>query len=146
MLGCVNGGGWGCIYNHQPLPSRCSFSTNRGRSAPLVRTVRPIHQLLKSQRSVVMAISTAIVHLMCRWMSDKAVADGLVVYPRRSARMLKMHFTEPVTFGVFLFFNSRTIRVRGRTVRAWSRTVLASPSDSPQCKCCFCSVPVRGSP
>jgi hypothetical protein len=32
-------------------------------------------------------------------MSDKAVADGLAVHPGRSARTLKMHFTEPVTFG-----------------------------------------------
>jgi hypothetical protein len=37
----VNGGGWGYIYNHQPLPSRCSFSSDRGRSVSLVRTVRP---------------------------------------------------------------------------------------------------------
>jgi hypothetical protein len=37
----VNGGGWGCIYSSQPLPSRRSFSVDRGRSAPLVRTVRP---------------------------------------------------------------------------------------------------------
>jgi hypothetical protein len=37
----VNGGGWGCIYSHQPLPSRFSNSADRGRSAPLVRTVRP---------------------------------------------------------------------------------------------------------
>jgi hypothetical protein len=40
-LGEVNGGGSGCIYSPQPLPSRCSLSTDRGRSAPLVRTVRP---------------------------------------------------------------------------------------------------------
>jgi hypothetical protein len=37
----VNEGGWGCIYSPQPLPSRCSLSADRGRSAPLVRTVRP---------------------------------------------------------------------------------------------------------
>jgi hypothetical protein len=37
----VNGGGWGCIYSPQPLPSRCSLSADRGRSATLVRTVRP---------------------------------------------------------------------------------------------------------
>jgi hypothetical protein len=69
-------------------------------------------------------------------MSDKAVADGPVMHPGRSARTLKMHFTIPVTFGVFRFFN-------GRTVRAWSQTVLASPSDSLQCKHCFllCSCP-----
>jgi hypothetical protein len=39
-LGRVNGGGWGCIYSPQPLPSRCSLSADHGRFAPLVRTVR----------------------------------------------------------------------------------------------------------
>jgi hypothetical protein len=56
----VNGGGWGCIYSSQPLSSRCSFPADRGRSAPLVRTVRPAHQRLKSQRPAVTAISMAI--------------------------------------------------------------------------------------
>jgi hypothetical protein len=65
-----------------------------GRSAPA-------HQRLKSQRSVVTAISTAIKHLIRRQMSDKAVADGPVVHPGRSARTLKTHFTEPGTFGFF---------------------------------------------
>jgi hypothetical protein len=36
---------------------------------------------------------------MCRQMLDKAVANSLAVHPGRSARMLKMNFTEPVTFG-----------------------------------------------
>jgi hypothetical protein len=36
----VNGGGWGCIYSLQPLPSRCSLSADRGRYVPLVQTVR----------------------------------------------------------------------------------------------------------
>jgi hypothetical protein len=40
-LGEVNGGGWGCIYSPQPLPSRCPLFADRGRSAPLVWTVRP---------------------------------------------------------------------------------------------------------
>jgi hypothetical protein len=61
----------------------------------------PAHQQLKLQRSAVTAISTAIKHLMRRQMSDKAVADGPVVHPRWSARTLKIHFTEPVTFGFF---------------------------------------------
>jgi hypothetical protein len=39
-LDVVNGGGWSCIYSLQPLPSRRSFSADRGRSAPLVRMVR----------------------------------------------------------------------------------------------------------
>jgi hypothetical protein len=47
---------------------------------------------------------------MRRQMSDKAVTDGLTVHPRRSVRTLKMHFTEPVTFGFFWFFNDRTVR------------------------------------
>jgi hypothetical protein len=66
----------------------CSWS---GRSAPA-------HQRLKSQRSAVTDISTTIVHLMRCQMSDKAVADGPAVHPGQSARTLKMHFTEPVTF------------------------------------------------
>jgi hypothetical protein len=70
----------------------------------------PAHQRLKSQRSAVTVISTTIVHLMRRQMSDKAVADGLVVHSRRSARTLKMNFTEPVTFGFFWFYNDRAVR------------------------------------
>jgi hypothetical protein len=36
-------------------------------------------------------------------MLDKAVTDGPAVHPGRSARALKMHFTESVTFGFFAF-------------------------------------------
>jgi hypothetical protein len=53
-----------------------------GRSAPA-------HQRLKSQLSAVTTISMAIVHLMHHQMSDKAVADGPVMHPGRSARTLK---------------------------------------------------------
>jgi hypothetical protein len=41
---------------------------------------------------------------------DKVVADGSVVHPERCARMLKMHFTEPIPFGFFWFFNEQTVR------------------------------------
>jgi hypothetical protein len=78
------------------------------------------HQWLKSQRSAVMAIE----NLMCHQMLDKAVADGPAMYPGQSVRTLKMNFTEPFTCGFFWFYNDRT-------VHAWSRTVLASPSDGP---------------
>ena len=72
----------------------------------------PLHiNELKSQRSAVTAISTAIVHLMCPQMSDKVVVDGSIVHSGWSARTLKMHFTELITFGVFWFFNDRTVRV-----------------------------------
>jgi hypothetical protein len=62
------------------------------------------HQRLKSQRSAVTSISTAIEHLMCCQISDKAVADGPTMHPGQSARMLKMNFTEPITFRFFLGF------------------------------------------
>jgi hypothetical protein len=68
------------------------------------------HQRLKSQRLAVTAISTAIEHLMCCQMLDKAVTDGSAVHPGRSTRTLTMHFTEPVTFGFFWFFTDRTVR------------------------------------
>jgi hypothetical protein len=42
-------------------------------------------------------------------MSDKAVTDGPAVHPGRSARTLKMHFTEPVTFEFFLVFQRADI-------------------------------------
>jgi hypothetical protein len=77
---------------------------------PWSRRSAPAHQRLKSQQSAVTAISMAIEHLMHRQMSDKAVADGPAVHPGRSARSLKIHFTEPVTFGVFWFLNDRMVR------------------------------------
>jgi hypothetical protein len=40
---------------------------------------------------------------MRRQMSDKEVTDGPIVHPGWSARTLKLHFTEPVTFGFFWF-------------------------------------------
>jgi hypothetical protein len=59
------------------------------------RRSTPAHQRLKSQWSAATAILTAIVHLMHRQMSDKAVADGPVVHPRRSARTLKCILPNP---------------------------------------------------
>jgi hypothetical protein len=40
-------------------------------------------------------------------MSDKAVADGPDVHPKRSVKTLKMHFTKPVTFGFFFLVSQR---------------------------------------
>jgi hypothetical protein len=98
----------------------------------------PAHQRLKSQRSAVTAISTAIKHLMRSQMSDKAVADGLVVHPGRSARTLKIHFSEPVTFGFFWFSPTRRSTLGLGRYLLLHRTVRSVDL-------CFCSVPVRGS-
>jgi hypothetical protein len=123
-LDVVNGSGWGCIYSLQHFLTVAPFLSTADGPCPWSGRSAPTHQQLKSQRSAVTTISTAIEHLMRHQMLDKVVADGPAVHPRQSARTLKMNFTEPVTFGFFWFFNDRT-------VRAWFRTVLASPSDGP---------------
>jgi hypothetical protein len=63
-----------------------------GRSAPT-------HQRLKMQWSAVMAISTAILHLMRRQMSDKGSRGWSGRAPRMVREDAIIHFTEPVTFG-----------------------------------------------
>jgi hypothetical protein len=64
----VNGGGWGCIYSHQPLPSRCSILLSADGPPAWSGRSALVDQRLKMQRSVVTAISTAISHLMRRQM------------------------------------------------------------------------------
>jgi hypothetical protein len=144
-LDVLNGGSWGCIYSHQPLPSRCSNLANRGQSAPLVQTVRPAHQRLKSQRSAVTAISTAIMHLMRRQMSDKGSRGRSGRAPRTVREDAKIHFTEPVTFG---FFGSspagRSAPEAGRSAHGLGRCFLFLRTVR-SVELCFCSGSVRGS-
>jgi hypothetical protein len=70
---------------------------------PLSGRSAPAHQRLESQRSAVTAISTAIVHLMRRQMSNKVVVDGLAVHLRRSARTLKCILPNPSPSGFLVF-------------------------------------------
>jgi hypothetical protein len=85
------------------LPTADGLCPLSGRSAPA-------HQRLKSQRSVVIAILTTIVHLLRRQMSDKVVTGGPGVHPGRSVRTLKMHFVEPSPSSFFWVFNNRMVR------------------------------------
>jgi hypothetical protein len=136
----VNGGGWGCIYSHQPLPSCCSILlTADGPLAWSGRSV-PVDQRLKTQRSAVTAISTAILHLMRSQMSDKASRA-----PRTVREAAIIHFSEPVTFGFFGSLPSgRSAPEAGRSARGlrWSalflRTVHSADLD-------FCIGSIRGS-
>jgi hypothetical protein len=124
-LDLVNGGGWGCIYSHQPLPSRCPILLSA--DGPRARSERsaPIDQRLKMQRSAVTAISTAILHLMRRQLSDKASRG-------RSGRALRtvretaiIHFSEPVTFGFFGFSpTGRSAPEAGRSARELGQSLL----------------------
>jgi hypothetical protein len=138
MLFFVNGGGWGCIYSHQPLPSRCSFlpiaddpPAWSGRSAPA-------DQRLKTQRSVVTDISTAILHLMRRQMSDKGSRGRSGRAPRTVCEDAIIHFAEPVTFG---FFGSSPT---GRFARGLELCLLFHRTVHSR-DMCFCIGSVRGS-
>jgi hypothetical protein len=61
----------------------------------------PAHQQLKFKRSAVTAISTAIMHLMCRQISDKGSRGRSGRAPRTVREDAIIRFTEPVTFGFF---------------------------------------------
>jgi hypothetical protein len=110
-----------------------------GRSAPT-------YQRLKSQWSAVTAISTAIMHLMRRQMSDKGSRGQSGHAPRTVREDAIIHFTEPVTFG---FFGSaptgRSALEDGRSALGLGRCLLflrtVRSVDSR-----LCSVPVQGSP
>jgi hypothetical protein len=121
----VNGGGWGCIYSHQPLSSRCSILPTADGPPAWSRQSAPVDQRLKTQRSAVMAISTAILHLMRRQMSDKASRGRSGRAPRTVREDTIIHFSEPVTFG---FFGSsptgRSALEAGRSARGLGRSML----------------------
>jgi hypothetical protein len=134
-LGEVNGGGWGCNYSPQSLPSRCSLSVDRGRPAPLVRTVRPCTSTAK-----IAAVSSNGYYAL------NVSSDVRYRSRGRSARTLIIHFTEPVTFG---FSGSSPT---GRSAPEARRSTLGLGWCSllhrtvRNVDLCFCSVPVRGSP
>jgi hypothetical protein len=141
----VNGGGWGYIYSHQPLPSRCTFLPTADGPRPWTGRSAPADQRLKTQRSAVTAISTTILHLMRRQMSDKASCGRSGRAPRTVREDAIIHFAEPVTFR---FFGSsptgRSAPEPGRSARGlgpclfFHRTVRSRDV-------CFCIGSVRGS-
>jgi hypothetical protein len=105
----------------------------------------PAHQRLKSQRSAPTAISTAIMHLMRRQMSDKGSRGWSGRAPRTVREDAKIHFTEPVTFG---FFGSsptgRSAPKAGRSAHGLRRCLLFLRMVR-SVELCFCSGSVRGS-
>jgi hypothetical protein len=120
-LDFVNGGGWGCIYSHQPLPSRCSFLPTADGPPSWSGRSAPADQRLKTQRSAL----TTILHLMHRQMSDKASHGRSGHAPRMVREDAIIHFAEPVTFG---FFGSsptgRSAPEPGRSARGLGRCLL----------------------
>jgi hypothetical protein len=137
----VNGGGWGCIYSHQPLPSRCSILPTADGPPAWTGRSAPVDQRLKTQRSAV----TAILHLMRRQMSDKSSRGRSGRAPRTVREDAIIHFAEPVTFG---FFGSsptgRSAPKPGRSARGLGRCLLFHRMVRSR-DMCFCIGSVRGS-
>jgi hypothetical protein len=112
----MNGGGWGCIYSHQPLPSRWAILLSVDGPPSWCGRSAPVDQRLKMQRSAVTAISTAI-----------------------------LHFSEPVTFGFFGFLpTGRSAPEAGRSARGLGRSSLFLRTVCSG-NLCFCIGSVRGS-
>jgi hypothetical protein len=122
----------GCIYSHQPLPSRCSFLPTADGPRPWPGRSAPADQRLKMQRSAVTTISTAILHLMRREMSDKDGHGWSGRAPRTVREDAIIHFTEPVTFG---FFGSsptgRSAPEAGRSAHSLGRCLLFVSAINP---------------
>jgi hypothetical protein len=141
----MNGCGWGCIYSHQPLPSRCSFLPTADGLRPWSGRSASADQRLKTQRSAVTAISTAILHLMRCQMSDKGSRRRSGHAPRTVCEDAIIHFTEPVTFG---FFGSSptgwSAPEAGRSARGLGRCLLFHRMVRSR-DMCFCIGYVRGS-
>jgi hypothetical protein len=108
----INRGGWGCIYSHQSLPTRCLLSANRGRSMLLVRTVHPCtstteiatvssNDYINGSKCIKCVVRCQIKQSRMVW---TCTLDGSTVHLGRSARMLKMILPNPVIFG-FLWFS-----------------------------------------
>jgi hypothetical protein len=98
----------------------------------------PAHQRLKTQRSAVTTISTTILHLMRRQMSDKGSRGRSGRAPRTVREDAIIHFIELVTFGFFGFSpTGRSARGLGRCL-LFLRMVRSVDFD-------FCIGSVRGS-
>jgi hypothetical protein len=140
----LNGGGWGCIYSHQPLPSRWAFLLSADGPPSWCGRSAPVDQRLKMQRSAVTAISTAILHLMRRQMSDRASRGRSARLARTVREAAKIHFSEPVTFGFFGFLpTGRSAPEAGRSVRGLGRSSLFLRTVCSE-NLCFCIGSVRG--
>ena len=141
----LNGGGWGCIYSHQPLPSRWPFLPSADGPPSWCGRSAPVDQRLKMQRSAVTAISTAILHLMRRQMSDRASRGRSARLARTVREPAIIHFSKPATFGFCGFSpTGRSALEAGRSAQGLGRSLLFLRTVCSG-NLCFCIGSVRGS-
>jgi hypothetical protein len=142
----VNGGGWGCIYSPNHFLAVAPFLPTADGPHPWSGRSAPVDQRLKSQRPAVTAISTAILYLMCRQMSDKGSGGRSGRAPQTVREDAIIHFTEPVTFR---FFGSaptgRSAPEAVRSALGLGRCLLFHRTVH-SVDLCFCIGSVRGSP
>ena len=123
--GVISGGGWGCIYSHQPLPSRCSILPTADGPPAWSGQSAPVDQRLKTQRSAVTAISTAILHLMRCQMSDRPNRGRSASLARTVREPAIIHFSKPATFGFCGFSpTGRSAPEPGRSAHGLGRSVV----------------------
>jgi hypothetical protein len=113
---------------------------------PWSRRSAPAHQRLKTQRSAVTAISTAILHLMQRQMSDKGSRGRSGRAPRMVRKDALIHFTEPITFRFFgSSLTGRSAPKAGQSALGLGWCLLFHQTVH-SVDLCFCIGSVRGSP
>jgi hypothetical protein len=124
------------------------LSADRGRSAPLVRMVRPRRSTAQNATVSSNGYINGYLHLMLRQVSDKASHGRSGRAPRTVCEDCEdaiIHFTEPVTFG---FFGSsptgRSAPEAGRSARGLGRCLLFHRTVRSR-DMCFCIGSVRGS-
>jgi hypothetical protein len=141
----VNGGGWGCIYSHQPLPSRWAFLLTADGPPSWCGRSAPVDQRLKMQLSAVTAISTAILHLMRRRMSDRATRGRSGRAPRTVREAPYNSFLRTRHLRVFFGFlpTGRSAPEAGRSARGLGRSLLFLRTVCSG-NLCFCIGSVRG--
>jgi hypothetical protein len=137
----------GCIYSHQPLPSRCSILLSADGPPAWSGRSAPVDHRLKTQQSAVTAISTAILHLMRCQMSDRPSRGRSASLARTVREPAIIHFSKPATFGFCGFSpTGRSAPVAGRSARGLRRSALFLRTvHSADLDFCFGSVRVSSS-
>jgi hypothetical protein len=145
-LDVLNGGGWGCIYSHQPLPSRWAILLSADGPPSWCGRSASVDQRLKMQRSAVTAISTAILHLMRCQMSDRASRGRSGRAPRTVREAPYNSFLRTRHLRVFGFLpTGRSAPEAGRSARGLGRSCFSSGQSVVE-TCVFALVLPEGYP
>jgi hypothetical protein len=112
-LDVIEGGGWGCIYSHQPPPSHCPCSAMRKRPTLLARTVYPYTSTAgfatDGYNGYINGYNRIKYVVRCQINPN---ADDLIVSPDGPRGRLKFIFLNPAPSGFSGFQWADSLRVR----------------------------------